>query len=86
MPKTEIATITTMVMIGRRMAKSEMVMSPSVRRRGLRADAQRRWYELSPEPLREVDAWLAPYRRLWGAGLDALERHLDAMPDEMEEP
>jgi DNA-binding transcriptional ArsR family regulator len=52
----------------------------------VRAEAQRRWYELSPEPLREVDAWLAPYRRLWGTGLGALERHLDAIPDEMEEP
>ncbi len=44
-------------------------------------DAQRRWYELRPEPLVEVDAWLQPYRRLWAGRLDALERHLDAMPD-----
>jgi DNA-binding transcriptional ArsR family regulator len=41
------------------------------------ADAQRRHYELRPEPLAEVDAWLEPYRRLWSARLDALERHLD---------
>ena len=27
--------------------------------------------------LAEVDAWLAPYRRLWASSLDALERHLD---------
>src|SRR4051794_24875227 len=52
----------------------------------VRAEAQRRWYELRPEPLREVDAWLTPYRRLWGHGLDALERHLDAMADETEGP
>jgi DNA-binding transcriptional ArsR family regulator len=45
---------------------------------GVRQDAQRRWYELRPEPLAEVDAWLAPYRRLWADRLDALERHLDA--------
>src|SRR5215207_3312572 len=44
----------------------------------VRADAQRRVYELSPAPLAEVDAWLAPYRRLWNDSLDALERHLDA--------
>ena len=44
----------------------------------VRRDAQRRWYELRPEPLAEVDAWLAPYRRLWADRLDALERHLDA--------
>lgn len=47
----------------------------------VRQDAQRRWYRLRMEPLREVDAWLAPYRRRWNAHLDALERHLDAMPD-----
>jgi DNA-binding transcriptional ArsR family regulator len=48
----------------------------------VRQDAQRRWYELRPEPLAEVDAWLAPYRRLWADRLDALERHLDTMPDQ----
>jgi DNA-binding transcriptional ArsR family regulator len=47
----------------------------------VRADAQRRWYELRPEPLAEIDAWLRPYRRLWADSLDALERHLDTMPD-----
>ena len=40
-------------------------------------DAQRRLYRLRPEPLREVDAWLAPFRSLWSAHVDALERHLD---------
>jgi DNA-binding transcriptional ArsR family regulator len=48
----------------------------------VRQDAQRRWYELRPEPLAELDAWLAPYRRLWADSLDALERHLDQMPEE----
>jgi DNA-binding transcriptional ArsR family regulator len=47
----------------------------------VRQDAQRRLYRLRLEPLAEVDAWLAPYRALWTASLDALERHLDAMPD-----
>jgi len=42
-----------------------------------RADAQRRIYEVRPEPLADVDAWLEPYRRLWAGRLDALERHLD---------
>jgi DNA-binding transcriptional ArsR family regulator len=50
----------------------------------VRHEAQRRWYRLRPEPLVEIDAWLAPYRQLWTASLDALERHLDAMPDEPE--
>jgi DNA-binding transcriptional ArsR family regulator len=40
-------------------------------------DAQRRVYKLNPEPLRELDAWLAPFRRFWSAHVDALERHLD---------
>jgi hypothetical protein len=48
----------------------------------VRQDAQRRWYRLRFEPLVELDAWLDPYRRLWTAHLDALERHLDAMPDD----
>jgi DNA-binding transcriptional ArsR family regulator len=46
----------------------------------VRRDAQRRWYRLCPAPLAEVDAWLAPYRRLWETHLDALERHLDRTP------
>ena len=44
----------------------------------VRVDAQRRLYGVRPEPLSEIDAWLAPYRHLWADRLDALERHLDA--------
>jgi DNA-binding transcriptional ArsR family regulator len=47
----------------------------------VRPDAQRRWYGLRAEPLRELDAWLAPYRAFWTERLDALERHLDEMED-----
>lgn len=42
-------------------------------------DAQRRLYRLRPEPLREIEAWLAPFRRFWAMHVDALERHLDRM-------
>ena len=42
-------------------------------------DAQRRLYRLRPEPLQEVDMWLAQFRRFWSAHVDALERHLDRM-------
>jgi DNA-binding transcriptional ArsR family regulator len=42
----------------------------------VRQDAQRRWYGLRPEPLAEIDEWLAPYRELWSGSLDALEEHL----------
>jgi len=43
----------------------------------VRQDAQRRLYRVRPEPLAEIDAWLAPYRKQWSRRLDALERHLD---------
>src|SRR3954470_2390867 len=46
----------------------------------VRPDAQRRLYRLRPEPLTEIDAWLAPYRRLWSRSLDKLERHLEENP------
>jgi DNA-binding transcriptional ArsR family regulator len=42
-----------------------------------RIDAQRRIYRVRPQPLRELDAWLEPYRAMWTRSLDALERHLD---------
>ena len=43
----------------------------------VRQDAQRRLYRLRAEPLRELDAWLEPYRAEWATRLDALERHLE---------
>jgi DNA-binding transcriptional ArsR family regulator len=43
----------------------------------VRADAQRRLYRIRPEPLVELDGWLASYRKLWSARLDLLEEHLD---------
>ena len=48
----------------------------------VRPVAQRRLSQVRPEPLRALDEWLAPYRRLWSARLDALEAHLDTMPDD----
>jgi DNA-binding transcriptional ArsR family regulator len=45
----------------------------------VRVDAQRRWYRLNPRPLAEIDEWLAPYRRMWEASFDKLERHLEEM-------
>lgn len=42
-------------------------------------DAQRRLYRLKPEPLKEIDDWLAPFRQFWSAHVDALERHLERM-------
>ncbi|HZE88622.1 MAG TPA: metalloregulator ArsR/SmtB family transcription factor [Verrucomicrobiae bacterium] len=45
-----------------------------------RIEAQRRVYRIRPEPFMEVEAWLAPFRRLWETHVDALERHLDRVP------
>jgi DNA-binding transcriptional ArsR family regulator len=47
----------------------------------VRGDAQRRVYSVRAEPLRAIDDWLAPYRRMWATSLDDLERHLDEMTD-----
>ena len=47
-----------------------------------RVAAQRRIYRVEPGPFRELDAWLAPYRRMWGRHLDALERHLDKQEEQ----
>lgn len=42
-----------------------------------RVAGQRRLYRVTPEPLAELDRWLAPYRRMWERSLDRLERQLD---------
>src|SRR3954467_13432643 len=47
-----------------------------------RVEAQRRVYRIRPEPLKEVDAWLDPFRRFWTTHVDALERHLDRLEQE----
>jgi DNA-binding transcriptional ArsR family regulator len=68
----------------RRLGMSQPLMSKHLRvlkDAGLvevRADAQRRLYRIRPEPLAEIDQWLAPYRELWSTSLDRLERHLDS--------
>jgi DNA-binding transcriptional ArsR family regulator len=47
----------------------------------VRGEAQRRLYSVQPEPLRAIDEWLSPYRRMWVTSLDELERHLERMSD-----
>lgn len=42
--------------------------------------AQRRIYTVDPAPMTELDAWLAPYRRIWNDRLDRLEAHLEENP------
>jgi DNA-binding transcriptional ArsR family regulator len=48
----------------------------------VRQDAQRRWYELRPEPLMELDAWLTSYRHLWEERLDRLGDYLTELQEE----
>ena len=42
----------------------------------VRSDAQRRIYSIRPQPLAELDEWLAPYRALWTNRLDALHTEI----------
>jgi DNA-binding transcriptional ArsR family regulator len=42
----------------------------------VRREAQRRVYSLRPEPLAEIDEWLARYRALWEQRLDALHTEI----------
>ena len=48
----------------------------------VRQDAQRRWYELRPDPLAEVDAWLSSYRHLWESRYDRLDELLKELQQE----
>ena len=48
----------------------------------VRVDGPRRHYALDPDGLRRLEAWLAPHREAWAHRLDALERHLDDLPDD----
>lgn len=36
----------------------------------VRPEGQKRLYSLRPEPFRELESWLAQYRKLWEARLD----------------
>ena len=45
-----------------------------------RTHGQQRLYALRAEPLIEIADWLEPYRMLWAARLDDLQRHLDSHP------
>ncbi len=42
----------------------------------VRAEGTRRLYAVRAEPLREVDQWMARYRRFWDQRLDALDTEI----------
>lgn len=48
----------------------------------VRQDAQRRWYELNPQPLTEVDAWIEPFRQMFEARYNRLDTLLKKLQDE----
>ncbi len=50
-----------------------------------RIAAQHRIYRLDLGPLRSLDGWLQPYRRLWTRHLEALEQHLDRTAERAEQ-
>ena len=43
----------------------------------VRAHGARRIYALDTDPLREIDAWLRPFRRFWEPKLDALATEVE---------
>ncbi|MBD2869962.1 ArsR/SmtB family transcription factor [Paenibacillus arenilitoris] len=42
----------------------------------VRPDANRRIYNLRPEPLQEMDSWLDSFRRMWEDRFDRLDEYL----------
>lgn len=57
----------------------------TLRKAGLvhvRRDAQRRWYELKPEPLKEIDHWLEAYRQTWSERYDRLDDYLQTLTEQ----
>lgn len=50
----------------------------------VRAQGQRRLYSLRAEPFRDLDAWVADYRQLWEARLDAFGAQLERKKAERE--
>lgn len=45
----------------------------------VRVDAQRRIYALRPAPLKELQAWIERYRRIWEANFQRLDAVLDEL-------
>ena len=52
----------------------------------VRQDAQRHWYELCPEPLAEVHAWMESYRHLWDERFHRLDAYLRTQQEKEKEP
>lgn len=48
-------------------------------------EAQRRWYTLNAEPLKEVDRWLEGYRKTWSDRYERLDAYLQTIPNQEQE-
>jgi DNA-binding transcriptional ArsR family regulator len=48
-------------------------------------EAQLRWYHLNPEPLKELDSWLAAYRKTWSDRYSRLDTYLQTMQTQEKE-
>lgn len=46
----------------------------------VREQAQRRLYDLNPDPFVEIDRWLSRYRHFWANKFDALRDHVEEAP------
>lgn len=42
-------------------------------------EAQLRWYHLNPDPLKELDGWLEPYRKSWSERYSRLDDYLQTL-------
>jgi DNA-binding transcriptional ArsR family regulator len=50
----------------------------------MRKQAQQRIYAINPSRLADLEAWLAPYRKLWNDSLDALADYVEREDHEEE--
>lgn len=48
------------------------------------ADANRRIYQLRPEPFIQLNAWLESYRRIWEERFDSLDDYLKVVQEKEE--
>lgn len=48
----------------------------------VKKDKQKRWYILQPEPLKEIDEWLAGYREMWSGRFRQLDNLLEELKQE----
>jgi DNA-binding transcriptional ArsR family regulator len=52
----------------------------------VRKEAQQRIYAVNADRMADLDAWLAPYRKLWNERLDALGDHVDRSQPDHQQP